>query len=306
MTKQTFCLVAADIHGNITQYAELENIVRTEKISFVFLCGDLLPKTGGSWTPENKIRTIKMQADFIRNYFLSYLRELGKSARVYAIFGNDDFKSNYEMVAGSKIPGVIFLNNEIAKIPNSDFFVAGYPNIGITPFLHKDWEKWDVVPNDIPHKIYRTDGYISENGRHLATDLLENPATISDDLASLAKLSNPRKTLYIFHEAPFGTPLDKISPDNKYIKNGNLHVGSVAIRQFIEKFQPLITMHGHIHETFRESGDYKWKSGKSLAVAPANDFSSDILSYVIFSLKEPTKSNRREVLAKKRETRAQL
>jgi len=33
------------------------------------------------------------------------------------------------------------------------------------------------------------------------------------------------------------------------ITGNDMHVGSFAVRQFIEKYQPHLTLHGHIHET---------------------------------------------------------
>lgn len=165
MTQQFLCLSAADIHGNVTQYEKIKDLVVENNISFVFLCGDILPKNGGSWTPENKIRTIKMQADFINNYLLQYLAELGQITEVYAIFGNDDFKSNYHLVREADIPNVTFLD-----------------------------------------------------GKHFAIDRTDDPLTIQGDLRQLATLSDPRKTVYIFHEAPYGTPLDMIAPDINILK----------------------------------------------------------------------------------------
>jgi len=286
MDSQILCLSAADIHGNTTQYEKIKAIAAEKQVSFVFLCGDLLPKTGGTWTPENKVRTIQMQADFIQDYFLGYLEELGKLTHVYAIFGNDDFRSNYHLVSEANIPNVTFLEREVATLPidGQELYVAGYPYVGMTPFLHKDWEKWDTEVENVPHKLYRTDGYSSANGAHFAVERKEDTGTIRNDLATLATLSDPRKTVYIFHEAPYDTPLDMIAADNKYIKDDQMHIGSMAIRDFIENSQPLVTMHGHIHETFAESGDYKTRIGQSLSLTAANDFASDTLSYVLFSL----------------------
>lgn len=294
MKQQFLCLSAADIHGNITQYEKIKNIVVENHVSFVFLSGDILPKTGGSWTPENKVRTIEMQADFINNYFINYLTELGKLASVYAIFGNDDFRSNYHLLKDANLPNVTFLDREVVRLPTHDeeLYVAGYPYVGVTPFLHKDWEKWDVTPGDMPGKVYRADGYSSAKGKHFTVNLNDEPSTIDADLERLATLSDPTKTVYVFHEAPYNTPLDMIAPDNKYIKDNEMHIGSVAIRKFIEQKHPLVTLHGHIHETFDQSGDYKWRSGKSLSVAAANDFSSDTLSYLLFSLPDTTRVER--------------
>lgn len=83
-----------------------------------------------------------------------------------------------------------------------------------------------------------------------------------------------------------------IAADNKYIKDDQLHIGSMALREFIENVQPLVTMHGHVHETFAESGDYKWQPKQSISVTAANDFASDTLSYVLFSLPTPSRTER--------------
>jgi Icc-related predicted phosphoesterase len=286
---QVLCISVADIHGNKIQYEKLLRLVGERRISYVFLCGDILPKDGGSWSPDNKIRTIAMQADFINSYFLDYLRRLGTVTQVYAIFGNDDFRSNYHTVEQAHIPNVHFLNNAVTSItlPDQVLSVAGYPYIGLTPFQQKDWEKWDTIQGEMPYKIYRDHGFSSKSGVHYPVDFIHDPdrqSTLRDDLAHLSKLSDPKKTIYVFHEAPFDTPLDMIAPDNPYIKDGQLHIGSTAIREFIDTQQPLLTMHGHIHETFQQSGTYTWTSGSSMSITPSNDFLSDQLSYVLFTL----------------------
>lgn len=291
------CLVAADIHGNKEQYQKIMRIVREQNISLVLLAGDLLPKDGGSWNPNNKIRTISMQKKFITSYLLSYLEELGTLTTVCAIFGNDDFKSNYPIVKNALLPRVHFLDNEIIQlsITGQKVYVAGYPYVGFTPFLQKDWERRDSIGDIAKHKVFRSDGYTSKEGAHFPVDLLDSATsseTIEDDLNMLALQSPPRETIYLFHEAPYGTPLDMIAPDNKYIKGKELHIGSKAIRQFIKTAQPLATVHGHIHETFDQSGSYLWDYGKGVSLTPANDFKSNTLAYVTFPLSCPKRATR--------------
>ncbi len=300
MNKQYLCLSAADIHGNKIQYEKIKRLVVDRGIAFVFLCGDILPKDGGSWSLDNKIRTIKMQADFINSYFLDYLTDLGKITSVYLIFGNDDFRSNYPVVEQANIPNVHFMNKQVAKlpIPDQELYVAGYPYVGLTPFQHKDWEKWDTRPGSMVHKVFRDHGYSSKDGEHFPVDYTtdtDRQSTIRDDLSDLSMLSDPKKTIYVFHEAPFDTPLDMVAPDNKYLKDGQQHVGSVAIREFIENESPLLTMHGHIHETLHESGDYKWSTGSCVSITASNDFSGSELSCVLFSLPTLGKIERLQV-----------
>jgi Icc-related predicted phosphoesterase len=60
-------------------------------------------------------------------------------------------------------------------------------------------------------------------------------------------------------------------------------VGSQAIYKFIEKNQPLLTLHGHIHESPAKSGVWKAKVGKTISVQPGQ-LKPDSVSYVIIDL----------------------
>jgi Icc-related predicted phosphoesterase len=282
------CILVADLHGNVAQYNTLRQIIIKEHVSFVFFAGDLLPKDGGRWHLGNTVRTIQAQRIFLENFLIDYLRDLGKYTYVYAIFGNDDFRSNYDLVCniGDKVR---FLNKEVVRLPLSrqELYVAGYPQVALTPFLHKDWEQWDDAIGTLPHKRHTIEGYDSYGGVHRPISFEYNAdgrPTIAADLAKLARESDPRKTLYLMHEVPFGTPLDQIATDNSFMEDGGIHVGSRAIRAFIETEQPLLTMHGHIHETLRESGAFRWDCGNSISITPSHNYKGETLSYVMFDL----------------------
>jgi Icc-related predicted phosphoesterase len=51
----------------------------------------------------------------------------------------------------------------------------------------------------------------------------------------------------------------------------NGHIGSLALRLFIEKYQPYLTFHGHVHETVKRSGEYKHQIGRTLCLTAGND-----------------------------------
>lgn len=290
-------IAVSDIHGNELQYEKLLQLAINKKIDYIFMGGDLMPKTGGSWSPDNKIRTVRMQRTFIESFFIDYLHRLGKIAPVYAIFGNDDFMSNFNLVTEAGVPNVHFLNNQVIDLQgsSSDVSVAGYSHVALTPFLHKDWEKWDTLPGQTNQKVLRTDGYLIDEHTHTPIDFMEidkHSSTIKKDLKCLLAESDPRKTIYLFHEAPYDTPIDQVAKDNKYIQADQVHVGSHAIREFIVNNSPLATIHGHIHETFEQSGDFRWLNGVSISFTPANDFTSDQLSYVIFDIETPLNATR--------------
>ena len=78
------------------------------------------------------------------------------------------------------------------------------------------------------------------------------------------------------HAPPFGTKLDIITSKE--------HVGSKAIRNFIEKEQPFLTLHGHIHESPRMSGSYFDKIGSTLCINVGSSYPNNILNCVIVDI----------------------
>jgi len=73
--------------------------------------------------------------------------------------------------------------------------------------------------------------------------------------------------------------------DFRYIINPggieNKHVGSVAVRKAIEQYQPLLTLHGHIHES--EGFHY---IGKTLSVNPGSAFEIGLLKAFIVDIND--------------------
>jgi Icc-related predicted phosphoesterase len=89
---------------------------------------------------------------------------------------------------------------------------------------------------------------------------LRERETIRDDLDRLPKPLDHRRAIYIMHSPPFGTRLDLI--------HGGKSAGSRSIRIFIEKIRPLLTLHGHIHESPELSGAYLDRIGETICVNP--------------------------------------
>mgnify|MGYP006298299301 FL=1 len=73
--------------------------------------------------------------------------------------------------------------------------------------------------------------------------------TIEDELSALPRPRNMSRAIYVIHMPPAGLGLD-MCHDGRC-------VGSRALTSFIEREQPLFTLHGHIHESPQISG--KWR-----------------------------------------------
>lgn len=98
------------------------------------------------------------------------------------------------------------------------------------------------------------------------------------------KLKDPHQSIFNFHCPPHGTRLDLAPHLDRNMKPvvgiggvEYVHVGSQAIRKAIEKYQPLLGLHGHIHES---SGIEKL--GDSVCINPGSEYGEGILrGYVI-------------------------
>jgi Icc-related predicted phosphoesterase len=49
------------------------------------------------------------------------------------------------------------------------------------------------------------------------------------------------------------------------------HLGSIAVRRFIKARQPLLTLHGHVHESARISGSWRDRIGRTHCFSAAHD-----------------------------------
>jgi Icc-related predicted phosphoesterase len=104
---------------------------------------------------------------------------------------------------------------------------------------------------------------------------LRGRETIQEDLDRLPKPLHPKRTIYIMHSPPFGTRLDLIQ--------GRKSAGSRSIKTFIEKTQPLLTLHGHIHESPQLSGAYLDRIGETVSINPGQ-FNTPKLQAVLFEI----------------------
>jgi Icc-related predicted phosphoesterase len=112
-----------------------------------------------------------------------------------------------------------------------------------------------------------------------------------DDLAALidreaAKLADPAKAIFNLHVPPKDTPIDQaVALDNEFrpqMRGGSpviIGVGSSAVRQALARFQPMLSLHGHIHESRGEA-----RIGRTLALNPGSEYSEGVLRGVIVTV----------------------
>lgn len=101
------------------------------------------------------------------------------------------------------------------------------------------------------------------------------------------RVREPERALFNFHVPPHGTALDlcpELDEDFRVVTvMGNpvqAHAGSTAVRTVIEEYQPLASLHGHIHESRNAV-----KLGRTIAVNPGSEYGEGVLNGAVISLK---------------------
>ncbi len=279
------CFFATDLHGQPDRYDKLLAQIRSERPDAVFLGGDLLPRMGLSPAHGGPI-------DFVHGYLVPVFSEtrsvLGsRYPKVFLILGNDDPRQEEASFEASSVQGL--WNYVHGRQILLDYFpIYGYACVPPTPFLLKDWERYDV-------SRYVPPGCVSpeEGRRSVAVEESQVKwGTIQRDLESLVGDSPVEQAVFLVHTPPYDTALDRAALDGKMYEHVPLdvHVGSIAVRQFIDDRQPLLTLHGHVHEAARLTGEWKIRIGKTVCINGAHD--GPELALVRFHLESPWEATR--------------
>lgn len=259
----SLCFFVSDLHGNQDRYVKLFELIEKERPAGVFIGGDILPSGLYSFTSEHLV-----PEEFINNFLASHLTELKKSMtefypQIFAIMGNDDarcYEPLLEDLDEQKL--IIYVHNK--KVNFGNYTVYGYANVPPTPFRLKDWERYDVSRYIDPGCVAPEDGSFT-----IEVDKKQLPfLSIQKDLELLAGEDDVSNAIFLFHTPPYKTKLDRAGLDGKFFEHVPLdvHVGSIAVERFITERQPLITLHGHIHESTSITGEWKERMGKTLAM----------------------------------------
>jgi Icc-related predicted phosphoesterase len=170
---------------------------------------------------------------------------------LYFMAGNDDLYSIDKVV------------EEFKSIRNPDmqhfeldggYEVVGLSNANLTPWLCAR----DIDEPEIAKKLEQVAGMIH----------------------------NPEHTVCMLHVPPIGSGLDTcpdLDKNLKIITQGGQVVmksaGSTAVKAFIEKVQPMLSLHGHIHES---PGHVR--SGRTLMINAGSEYAEGIMKAAIVNL----------------------
>ncbi|MDD4857108.1 MAG: metallophosphoesterase [Candidatus Krumholzibacteria bacterium] len=278
----TGCFFVSDLHGKVERYRKLFDAIAAEEPRAVFIGGDILPNFG----------YVDTQDDFLEDFLFAELVrlriDLGETyPSVFIILGNDDGRAVEKSLIEASADGLLsYMHGRKGLFER--WTVYGYSHSPPSPFLLKDWERYDVSrfvdPGCVsPEEGMRTVPISPDEARF---------ETIARDLETLAGSDDLENAVFLFHAPPHKSNLDRAGLDGRHVDHAPLdvHVGSIAIRRFIETRQPLLTLHGHVHESARITGSWRERFGRTVALSAAHD--GPELALVRFDLEDPASAAR--------------
>jgi Icc-related predicted phosphoesterase len=173
----------------------------------------------------------------------------GTDLKVYCSPGNDDMEEVDEIVQCSR--HVLLVEGQVTPLDsNHEMIASGWSNR--TP--------WDT---------------------HREED--EDQLKVRYD-AMISRLKDPRNAIFNIHVPPYKSSLDEAPELDKDLRpkmagQALKPVGSTALRKAIEETQPLLGLHGHIHE-----GRGATRIGKTLCINPGSMYEQGTLLGTIVNL----------------------
>lgn len=269
-------LFSSDLHGDEAHYARLLNVARQTRPQLIILGGDMLPD-------DSALEPDQMghgQPAYVRGQFRKYitdLREASGCESVMTIFGNHDWGSSVTAMNELEADGLLNVLTLDKPAHYQGLAFVGYSCTPPTPWFVKDFERLDQ-PKDRPPLLggARWDARFNRPSTLSSTALFGMTRTMSAELAELKPPAGP--WVFVAHAPPLETALDRYY--------GNLSWGSRAVRDAIEKHQPALSLHGHIHQAHEVTGQFMERIGKTVAINPGQTHSK--LNYVLVEIDPAT------------------
>lgn len=291
-----------DVHGSNVCYRKFLNALKVYNVDVGILLGDLTGKVlvplvqmaGGGWettfmghhtvmATQEELDKLKKTIEMVGYYWveqtpdefqaykadpqkvsalfnqlmLQRLKEwmaladerlAGTGYKVYMAPGNDDHMEVDQIIEDSV--AIVNCNNKNVMLGEHEMITFSYSN---------------PTPWDTPRE--KTDAELEPMLEEL-----------------IARVRDKSTAIFNFHAPPYGYALDlapELSKNLVQAADRKIHVGSRAVAKMIEKYQPLLGLHGHIHES---RGAQKVK--RTLIINPGSEYSEGILKGAVIMLEK--------------------
>ncbi|MHA2602789.1 MAG: metallophosphoesterase family protein [Candidatus Thorarchaeota archaeon SMTZ1-83] len=299
--------LAADPHGSQQTWEKMCRAPKVFKADVAMMCGDLTGKAimpiiqekEDRWwaQPHGSKKTFKKQKDLDR--FIKFTEDEGYYPKILTPDELEEIRNTpgeitklFQTLMIERIQKWMNMANE--RIPEDVMVV-------VNPGNDDDFAIDEVIKKD-SRVIYPLEKVVDVRGYPMISlewvnstpwdthrecpdeELLEK---LEAEFARL-ETDDYSNVLCNFHDPPYNSGLDvapQLTEDHRVAKAGAhelmVPVGSKSVRAVIEKYQPLLGMHGHIHE----SVGYR-RIGRTLCVNPGSEYREGILKGFLITIED--------------------
>jgi Icc-related predicted phosphoesterase len=295
---------ASDFHGSEVVWRKFLNSAKVLKANWLIMGGDL---TGKVLTPIVKQPDGTYKADFLdktHEIQPDKLEDFRKLVREHCYIPYVCSQKEFEDLNAASQDQIeeIFAILECKTLQEwLDLVPKRVPNdvkVLIHPGNDDKFELDDVIKSS-PYVTYAEESVVNLDGEHEAACCgwsnptpWNSPRECSEEelMVKLEKMAsqvhNPERAVFCLHCPPYESQIDQapqLDKDFRPVMEGGrpklIPVGSKSVRAIIEKYQPLLGMHGHIHEC------RGWmKIGRTQCMNPGSEYTEGILSAYLIEI----------------------
>ncbi len=270
---RTRFLFSSDFHGSETVWRKFLNAARIFDLDALILSGDMTAKVMVPIIrqPDGTYRASLLGRDYVlteeevpkfeeKCRLIAYIPYRTTPEEAHRIATDEEYRENlFERLEAeiirrwlSLIPDRVPDKCKVIMSPGND------DKFSVDEVLRRDprviYGSDEVVWLDDEHEVLCC-GWANKTPFNSPRELTEGE--LEAKLESLvAKVRNLRKAVFCIHVPPYDTPIDTapaLDKDLRPVVRGSqvlmVPVGSKAVRRIIEKYQPLLALHGHVHES---------------------------------------------------------
>ena len=295
---------ATDIHGSEICWRKFLNAAAFYKVDMVILGGDVTGKvmvpvlatSPGHWEVTFGGRRIQLETQAELDEIKRKIRDRGYYPAVMSTDeldnlheedGSVDRRFTQEMTKGLEM----WLDMADGKLRGGEIpCILNGGNDDI-------WEIDDIIEQS-PAVSFAEGKVLDLGGFYLASMGWTNPTPWNtfreapeDVLATkidavVSQIPDLSRAVFNFHAPPYGTGLDEapaLDANMRPTHGGAVMkpVGSTAVKAAIQKYQPMLSVHGHIHESKGVT-----RLGRTLTMNPGSSYSDGVLQGAVLDLNE--------------------
>ncbi|HXF85179.1 MAG TPA: hypothetical protein VNK49_07290 [Anaerolineales bacterium] len=301
--KTTRLFFATDLHGSERTFRKFINAGKFYDVNVIVMGGDvqgkllipIIKESGGRYRATVQGRVEHLEGEEELKTLMGKLDVLGF---YYKVMGEDEFENLrkdaqavellFTELARQKLMNWVNLAEDRLKGTGIKCFVTGGND--------DEWDVLSVLKRENTESFFACENemvYVDEDHPMISIGLStptpwKTPREISEEeLGKLiedmaAKVPDMKKAIFNFHDPPKDSTLDTCpmldwtkDPPEQIVRGGQvvLHgAGSRSVREAIERHQPMLGLHGHIHESPSVA-----RIGRTTCINPGSEYAEGIL-----------------------------